>query len=54
MLVLGGNDTFFLNNLNPTAPIWSTLLNFHAGDAATGLPALISRFLGGWKRESRI
>jgi hypothetical protein len=35
MLVLGGNDTFFPNDLNPTAPIWSTLLNFHAGDAAT-------------------
>jgi hypothetical protein len=30
-----GNDTFFLNDLNPTGPIWSTLLNFHAGDAAT-------------------
>jgi hypothetical protein len=30
----GGNDTFFLNDLNST-PIWSTLLNFHAGDAAT-------------------
>jgi Ca2+-binding RTX toxin-like protein len=30
-----GNDTFFLNHLNPTAPIWSTLVNFHAGDAAT-------------------
>jgi hypothetical protein len=30
-----GNDTFFLNDLNPAAPIWSTLVNFHAGDAAT-------------------
>jgi hypothetical protein len=30
-----GNDTFFLNDFNPTAPIWSTLVNFHAGDAAT-------------------
>jgi hypothetical protein len=31
----GGNDTFFLNDLYSTTPIWSTLLNFHAGDAAT-------------------
>jgi hypothetical protein len=31
----GGNDTFFLNDLNSTTPIWSTLLNFHTGDAAT-------------------
>jgi Ca2+-binding RTX toxin-like protein len=30
-----GDDTFFLNDLNPAAPIWSTLVNFHAGDAAT-------------------
>jgi Ca2+-binding RTX toxin-like protein len=30
-----GNDTFFLNDLDPTAPIWSTLVNFHAGDNAT-------------------
>jgi hypothetical protein len=30
-----GNDTFFLNDLNPTAPIWSTLVNFHTGDGAT-------------------
>jgi Ca2+-binding RTX toxin-like protein len=30
-----GNDTFFLNDLNPAGPIWSTLVNFHAGDAVT-------------------
>jgi hypothetical protein len=30
-----GNDTFFLNDLYSTTPIWSTVLNFHAGDAAT-------------------
>ena len=30
-----GNDTFFLDDLDATAPIWSTLVNFHAGDAAT-------------------
>jgi hypothetical protein len=31
----GGDDTFFLNDLYSTTPIWSTVLNFHAGDAAT-------------------
>jgi hypothetical protein len=30
-----GNDTFFLNDLNPAGPIWSTLVDFHTGDAAT-------------------
>ena len=30
-----GNDTFFLNDLNPTAPIWSTVVSFHSGDEAT-------------------
>ncbi len=30
-----GNDTFYLDDLDSTAPIWSTLVNFHAGDAAT-------------------
>jgi hypothetical protein len=31
----GGNDTFFLNDLYSTTPIWNTLLNFHTGDAVT-------------------
>jgi hypothetical protein len=30
-----GNDTFFLDDLDSTTPIWSTLVNFHAGDSAT-------------------
>jgi hypothetical protein len=30
-----GNDTFFLDDLDSTTPIWSTLVNFHAGDNAT-------------------
>lgn len=30
-----GADTFFLDARTPTAPIWSTLANFGAGDAAT-------------------
>jgi probable HAF family extracellular repeat protein len=30
-----GNDTFFTDDRNPAADIWSTLVNFHAGDTAT-------------------
>ncbi|WP_428485180.1 hypothetical protein [Rhodopila sp.] len=30
-----GADTFFVDDRAATAPIWSTLVNFHAGDAAT-------------------
>ena len=30
-----GNDTFFCDDRNPSESIWSTLVNFHAGDAAT-------------------
>ena len=30
-----GTDTFFVNDQNPAGPSWSTLNNFHAGDAAT-------------------
>jgi len=30
-----GTDTFFLDDRAATADIWSTLVNFHAGDAAT-------------------
>ena len=30
-----GSDTFFVDDRGATAPIWSTLANFHAGDAAT-------------------
>jgi serralysin len=30
-----GTDTFFIDDRAATADIWSTLVNFHAGDAAT-------------------
>ena len=30
-----GNDTFFIDNRNETAVTWSTVANFHSGDAAT-------------------
>lgn len=30
-----GNDTFFLDDRNPAADIWSTLKGFHGGDNAT-------------------
>jgi serralysin len=30
-----GSDTFYVDDRNPAAAIWSTLNNFHAGDAAT-------------------
>jgi V8-like Glu-specific endopeptidase len=30
-----GNDTFFVDDRNAPADIWSTVVNFHSGDAAT-------------------
>jgi Ca2+-binding RTX toxin-like protein len=30
-----GNDTFFVDDRNATADIWSTMVHFHAGDSAT-------------------
>ncbi len=30
-----GSDTFFIDDRGATAPIWSTLVNVHAGDSAT-------------------
>ena len=30
-----GNDTFYLDDRNPTSNIWSTIQNFHLGDHAT-------------------
>ena len=44
----GGDDTFFLNDLNPAAPIWSTLVNFHAGDAATIWGVTPADFSSAW------
>jgi uncharacterized repeat protein (TIGR03803 family) len=31
----GSNDTFFVDDRGPSADIWSTVSNFHAGDSAT-------------------
>lgn len=31
----GGHDTFFLDARNPGASVWSTIVNFHPGDAVT-------------------
>jgi hypothetical protein len=41
-----GNDTFFLDDRSPSADIWSTVSNFHAGEAATILPKAASRCRG--------
>jgi hypothetical protein len=30
-----GNDTFYMDNRNPNSPIFSTIVNFHAGDNVT-------------------
>ncbi len=30
-----GNDTFYMDDRDPTAPIFSTIVNFHSGDNAT-------------------
>ncbi len=30
-----GDDTFFMDDRNPTAPVFSTVVNFHAGDNVT-------------------
>ena len=30
-----GNDTFYLDDRNPSSPIFSTIVNFHSGDNAT-------------------
>ena len=30
-----GNDTFYMDDRNPSAPIFSTIVNFHSGDNAT-------------------
>ena len=46
-----GNDTFYLNDLNPTAPIWSTLVGFHSGDAATIWGVTANDFSIGWAAD---
>jgi len=43
-----GNDTFFVDNRGPTSDIWSTVVNFHAGDAATIWGVTPSDFTLSW------
>jgi len=43
-----GTDTFFVDDRNATADIWSTLVNFHAGDAATIWGVTPSAFNFAW------
>ena len=43
-----GNDTFFVDDQNPSADIWSTVANFHAGDAATIFGITQSGFTTTW------
>ena len=30
-----GNDTFYMDDREPTSPVFSTIVNFHSGDDAT-------------------
>jgi Ca2+-binding RTX toxin-like protein len=39
-----GDDTFYLDDRNPDAPIFSTIVNFHAGDYATVWGVYASNF----------
>jgi Ca2+-binding RTX toxin-like protein len=39
-----GNDSFYMDDRNPAAPIWSTIVNFHAGDQAVVLGVNASDF----------
>lgn len=41
----GGNDTFFLDDRNPVADVFSTIVNFHSGDNATVFGVNPSDFL---------
>ena len=43
-----GQDTFFVDDRGPTADIWSTVNNFHAGDAATVFGVTPSDFTFSW------
>jgi hypothetical protein len=43
-----GNDTFFVDDRNASADIWSTVANFHAGDAATIFGITQSGFDTSW------
>jgi hypothetical protein len=43
-----GDDTFFVDDRNPSADVWSTVSNFHAGDAATIFGITQSGFDTSW------
>ena len=43
-----GTDTFFVDDRSPSADIWSTVANFHAGDAATIFGVTQSGFDTSW------
>jgi Ca2+-binding RTX toxin-like protein len=43
-----GDDTFFVDNRGPTADIWSTVNQFHSGDAATIWGVTPSDFTLSW------
>ena len=44
-----GNDTFFVDDRAANADIWSTVVNFHAGDAATLFGVTQSGFAFDWE-----
>ena len=43
-----GDDTFFVDDRSPSADIWSTVANFHAGDAATIFGVTQQGFATSW------
>ena len=43
-----GDDTFFVDDRSPSADIWSTVANFHGGDAATIFGVTQSGFDTSW------
>ena len=48
-----GTDTFFINSIQPTVDTWSTVANFHAGDAATFWGLTPEGFSLDWARWAR-
>ena len=43
-----GSDTFFIDDRSPPGDIWSTVVNFHAGDAATIFGITPNGFATNW------
>jgi len=43
-----GDDTFYLDDRSPTSNIWSTILNFHAGDTAVLWGVTVADFSVAW------